>query len=143
MGLHTDVVRLLRRNPRINRLVYVSCNPASLMDNLQRFCQPSTKQYAGQPFRPIKAAPVDMFPATTHCEAVVLLERDLPQQSAPQVDTKLQTKFAHQVKAELQLLQPQTAQEPQATDAQPTEPQQPAEAVASVKMESAASAPAS
>ena len=36
-GVHADVVRLLRRCPKIQRIVYVSCNPKSMMDNLQRF----------------------------------------------------------------------------------------------------------
>jgi tRNA (uracil-5-)-methyltransferase len=103
MGLHSDVVRLLRRCPRITRLVYVSCNAASMMDNLQRFCQPATKQYTGLPFVPVKAAAVDMFPHTSHCEMVVLLERQLPSPN-PQADAKLkgpQTKqFAHQKKQE-------------------------------------------
>jgi tRNA (uracil-5-)-methyltransferase len=61
-GLHADVIRLLRRCPRIQRVVYVSCNPRSLMDNLQRFLQPTSKTYQGPPFTAVKAVPVDMFP---------------------------------------------------------------------------------
>ena len=74
-GLHPDVVRLLRKCPRIDRIVYVSCNPRSLMDNLQRFLQPASKRWTGQPFTAVKAVPVDMFPHSDHCEMVVLLER--------------------------------------------------------------------
>jgi len=38
-------------------------------------CRPSSKRIQGQPFMPILAQPIDLFPHTAHCELVVLLER--------------------------------------------------------------------
>jgi len=73
-GLHNDVVRALR-NSKLNRIVYVSCNPATLADNVARLAGPATKKYPGMPFVPVAAAAVDMFPHTQHCELVMLLER--------------------------------------------------------------------
>jgi len=98
VGLHADVLRLLRRCRSIHRLVYVSCNPRSLMDNLHRLIQPASKRYPGIPFKPIIAHPVDMFPHTDHCEMVVLLERD-KQKIEPTRGTFMQPtkQFAHQL----------------------------------------------
>lgn len=52
-------------NPQ--RLVYVSCNPATLVRDL--------KILTDKGFSLVKATPVDMFPRTPHVETVVLLSR--------------------------------------------------------------------
>ena len=64
-GMHQDVIdTILRAAPQ--RIVYVSCNPAtqardlSLLDNL---------------YKVTAVQPVDMFPHTPHVENVVLLEK--------------------------------------------------------------------
>ncbi|KAK3263439.1 hypothetical protein CYMTET_27754, partial [Cymbomonas tetramitiformis] len=71
-GLHKKVLNALRRNEHLNRLVYVSCNPATLVENALKLCTPIDKIPA---FRPVKAVAVDLFPHTAHCEAVMLFER--------------------------------------------------------------------
>jgi len=64
-GMHPDVVRtILRAAPQ--RIVYVSCNPATQARDLQLL----DEQYAVQTVQP-----VDMFPHTPHVENVVLLVR--------------------------------------------------------------------
>ena len=64
-GMHPDVVKvILGAAPQ--RIVYVSCNPASQARDLEMLCVDYD----------IKAVqPVDMFPHTQHVENVVLLER--------------------------------------------------------------------
>ena len=54
-------------NFRPQRIVYVSCDPATLARDLKRFAE------LGYP--PIEATPVDMFPATSHVECAVKMER--------------------------------------------------------------------
>jgi 23S rRNA (uracil1939-C5)-methyltransferase len=64
-GMHEDVVNtILFANP--DRIVYVSCNPATQARDLQLL----DAQY-----RVVRVQPVDMFPHTQHVENVVLLER--------------------------------------------------------------------
>jgi 23S rRNA (uracil1939-C5)-methyltransferase len=64
-GMHPDVVQtILNTSP--NRIVYVSCNPATQARDLQILdCA----------YRVIAVQPVDMFPHTPHVENVVLLEK--------------------------------------------------------------------
>jgi 23S rRNA (uracil1939-C5)-methyltransferase len=49
------------------RIVYVSCNPSTLARDL--------KYLGGKGYRTVEIQPVDMFPWTEHCEAVVRIER--------------------------------------------------------------------
>ena len=77
-GLHKDVLAALRSNERIERIVYVSCNPGgSLRNDLLRLCGPITKnkRSSGTPFIPVRATAVDMFPMTPHTELVLQLDR--------------------------------------------------------------------
>lgn len=57
------------------RIVYVSCNPATLARDLSRFFQMQTEK--GVQYGIKKICPVDMFPQTTHVETVVLLSKNL------------------------------------------------------------------
>jgi len=51
------------------KIIYVSCNPATLARDLDRFAQ--------QGYHPLKVQPFDMFPQTEAVETVALLERQL------------------------------------------------------------------
>lgn len=63
-GLHPDVVEYLC-GIKIEKLIYVSCNPATLARDLKLFCERGYKINQVQP--------VDMFPHTPHIETVVKL----------------------------------------------------------------------
>lgn len=80
---------------------YISCNPETLVANAIELCTPSPPKVeknkdnrgwrnmssaglarhraksmpASEPFQPVKAMAVDLFPHTSHCEMVMLLER--------------------------------------------------------------------
>ena len=65
-GCSPDLVRTVAEfEPE--RIVYISCDPATLARDLKLFAQ------LGYP--PVEAAPVDMFPGTAHVETVVLLSK--------------------------------------------------------------------
>ncbi|XP_071711887.1 zinc finger CCCH domain-containing protein 24-like [Rutidosis leptorrhynchoides] len=103
VGLHPTVIKALRTHSGLNRLVYISCNPESIMANATELCTPSSSDNnekgnnksqgsthmrgaslsrhraksmpISEPFQPIKAMAVDLFPHTPHCELVMLFER--------------------------------------------------------------------
>ena len=65
-GLEASVVgSIAAMGPR--RVIYVSCDPATLARDLRRFADLG---YAAE-----KAVAVDMFPRTRHCESITVLER--------------------------------------------------------------------
>lgn len=64
--LPTAYRQIMRIRPRA--LVYVSCNPESLAEDLYKFQQDG--------YQILKIQPVDMLPQTAHVETVVLLSRD-------------------------------------------------------------------
>ena len=81
-GLHQEVCKALRNERRINRIIYVSCNPTgSLVKDAGLLCSPETKKYPGIPFKVTSAQPVDMFPLTDHCEMVMVFDRMNPEQT--------------------------------------------------------------
>ncbi|XP_052260263.1 tRNA (uracil-5-)-methyltransferase homolog A-like [Dreissena polymorpha] len=75
-GLHSSVIVSIRNCRNIKRLVYVSCNMNGAMNNFIDLVRPTSKRLTGSRFLPIKAVPVDLFPLTSHCELVVLFERE-------------------------------------------------------------------
>jgi 23S rRNA (uracil1939-C5)-methyltransferase len=62
-GMHPDVVKTIL-NARPQRIVYVSCNPATQARDLQML---------DELYRVDAVQPVDMFPHTPHVENVVML----------------------------------------------------------------------
>lgn len=66
-GLAPDVVEAAA-SMTPGRIVYVSCDPATLARDVARF--------APLGYRPVRACAVDLFPGTAHVETVVLLSRE-------------------------------------------------------------------
>ena len=66
-GLSEDVVRTVAQMAPA-RIVYISCDPATLARDIARF--------APLGYRAVRAAAVDMFPRADHVETVVLLLQD-------------------------------------------------------------------
>ena len=65
-GLHPKLPgKILELKPE--KIIYVSCNPATLARDLNLLCENA--------FKPTLIQPIDMFPHTAHCEMIVILER--------------------------------------------------------------------
>ena len=64
-GMHPDVVKTIL-NAAPERIVYVSCNPATQARDLQLM---------DSDYQVVEVQPVDMFPHTPHVENVVLLQK--------------------------------------------------------------------
>ncbi len=64
-GMHTDVTEALYHSGA-ERIVYVSCNPATQARDIQLLAEK---------YKVVEVQPVDMFPHTHHVENVVLLEK--------------------------------------------------------------------
>ena len=64
-GVSKDLIESLKNN-NVNKIVYVSCNPATLYRDLELF---------KDTYNISEIHPVDMFPFTTHVETVVLMSR--------------------------------------------------------------------
>lgn len=64
-GMHQDVIKVLL-NAAPEKIVYVSCNPATQARDLTLL---------DEKYKVVKVRPVDMFPHTHHVENVILLEK--------------------------------------------------------------------
>ena len=67
-GCQQVVLDALLRRP-VARVVYVSCEPATLARDLNVLC------YVHPTYRLHSVQPLDMFPQTAHIECVAVLER--------------------------------------------------------------------
>jgi 23S rRNA (uracil1939-C5)-methyltransferase len=73
----TVVDQLLAMKPE--KILYMSCNPATLARDLQLFC-------AGGNYRLARVQPADFFPQTSHVETAALMVRDGGPDVIPQAD---------------------------------------------------------
>ena len=70
-GLDPAVIAAVRQMAP-ERVVYVSCDPATLARDLKRFAEADGDMAV---YRPVRLSAADMFPRTRHCEAVCKLLR--------------------------------------------------------------------
>lgn len=75
-GMHPKVLKAIRECEAITRVVYVSCNPNSLISDASLLTRTISKSTSGTPFVPVKARPVDLFPHTPHTELVMMFQRN-------------------------------------------------------------------
>lgn len=75
-GLPMNVVAAVRAMRAVRRIVYVACEPNNLWKNALGFCRPRSKAFKLEPFSPVRAHGIDLFPHTIHGELAVLFERE-------------------------------------------------------------------
>jgi 23S rRNA (uracil1939-C5)-methyltransferase len=64
-GCEPEVIKYLREK-QVDRLVYVSCNPATQARDLKLLCE-------GDRYQLTRVQPIDFFPQTSHVEAIAFL----------------------------------------------------------------------
>ncbi|KAJ8923060.1 hypothetical protein NQ315_001609 [Exocentrus adspersus] len=74
-GLHSKAILQIRKIRKVSKVVYIACNPAAALKNFIDLGRPESKTVHGEPFVPVRAIPVDMFPYTKHCELAICFER--------------------------------------------------------------------
>uniref|UniRef100_A0A6B2L0Y0 TRAM domain-containing protein n=1 Tax=Arcella intermedia TaxID=1963864 RepID=A0A6B2L0Y0_9EUKA len=92
-GLHAKTIQAIRACPEIETLIYVSCNPDSLVNNAERLCHYTSNTYQGEPFVLVAAQAYDLFPQTHHVETLAFFRRvsklDLPLPFSIESETSL------------------------------------------------------
>ncbi|XP_022185455.2 tRNA (uracil-5-)-methyltransferase homolog A isoform X1 [Nilaparvata lugens] len=79
-GLHQKAVILLRRLQNIEKMVFLACDAKAALKNFVDLGRPASKTLTGDPYVPIAAVAVDLFPHTNHCELVLCFQRMDPGQ---------------------------------------------------------------
>jgi tRNA/tmRNA/rRNA uracil-C5-methylase (TrmA/RlmC/RlmD family) len=75
-GLRSSAISSLREMSQIEKLVYVACKPrGEALKNFFHLSMNRGRSCEGNPFMPVNAVPVDMFPQTDHVELIVTFER--------------------------------------------------------------------
>ncbi|KAI8590560.1 S-adenosyl-L-methionine-dependent methyltransferase [Geranomyces variabilis] len=75
VGVYYGVIATVRACARVNRVIYVSCDASQAVSNFVDLCRPTSSKFKGEPFRPVRAQPMDLFPHTKHCELVIEFRR--------------------------------------------------------------------
>ncbi|KAJ3355302.1 tRNA methyltransferase 2 [Allomyces javanicus] len=78
-GVHQSVIKSIRQCSAIDKIVFVSCDVKQAVTNFVDLCRPTSARFQGVPFRPVRAAVVDMFPHTKHFETVLEFHRVEPE----------------------------------------------------------------
>jgi tRNA (uracil-5-)-methyltransferase len=73
-GLHKRALKAIRDCELIHRLIYISCEPTSLVREAETILM-STDTTTTEPFHPTACFGVDMFPHTDRLEVVMVMER--------------------------------------------------------------------
>ncbi|KAH9418179.1 tRNA methyltransferase 2 [Dermatophagoides pteronyssinus] len=80
-GLPANIIKCLRNNQKIRRVIYVACEAMAARNNFIDLCRPISRAYHKDPFIPIETVAIDLFPHTERCELIVMFERKSPKSS--------------------------------------------------------------
>ncbi|RZF35815.1 hypothetical protein LSTR_LSTR006273 [Laodelphax striatellus] len=80
--LDQKAVILLRRLQNTEKMVFLACDAKAALKNFVDLGRPASKTLNGDPYVPIAAVAVDMFPHTNHCELVLCFQRIDPAEFA-------------------------------------------------------------
>lgn len=78
-GFRNSIITMLREMDCIKKLVFVSCKPeGDALRNFVHIILPfrPIDEILGEPYLPIAATPIDLFPQTNHCELVFYFSRE-------------------------------------------------------------------
>jgi len=73
--LATKAVLVIRNSPQIKKVMFLSSDSRTSMNNLVELTRPESATLEGDPFMPISITPVDIFPHTNHTTTLFLFMR--------------------------------------------------------------------
>merc|ERR1719510_885910 len=74
-GIGSKAIQSIRKNSTVSKVVYVASDPQSAVKNFLDFARPPSNSFKGEPFVPVKAVPVDLFPHTSNFCIIFLFLR--------------------------------------------------------------------
>ena len=74
-GIGSKAIQSIRKYASVTKVIYVASDPQSAVKNFLDFVRPPSNIFKGDPFVPVKAAPVDLFPHTSNFCIVFLFMR--------------------------------------------------------------------
>ena len=74
-GIGPKAIQSIRKNSSISKVIYVASDPQSAVKNFLDFARAPSNSFKGEPFVPVKAAPVDLFPHTSNFCIIFLFMR--------------------------------------------------------------------
>ena len=74
-GIGSKAIQSIRKNSSVTKIVYIASDPYSSVKNFLDFARPPSNTFKGEPFVPVRAIPVDLFPHTSNFCIVFLFMR--------------------------------------------------------------------
>ena len=65
-GIGSKAIQSIRKNSSVTKIVYIASDPYSSVKNFLDFARPPSNSFKGEPFVPVRAIPIDLFPHTSN-----------------------------------------------------------------------------
>ena len=74
-GIGSKAIQSIRKNESVTKIIYIASDPYPAVKNFLDFARPPSNSFKGEPFVPVRAIPVDLYPHTSNFCIVFLFMR--------------------------------------------------------------------